>query len=171
MTSRKWYRSPASTHQLHLNFASIQVQDPMKTKTTVTSFCSPSPFLLVFPLVKTPRHNESSRVRGHSGSVCYHRLFCFNQLEDCEGALLREGHVSSAANWKELREPMVQRYADCGLRKQLRGDAGFARPQIYDYLKDHGFVYAIRLPANAVLQRAVQPYLERPEKLEPGHSR
>jgi len=29
-------------------------------------------------------------------------------------------------------------------------------------------VYAIRLPANAVLQRAVQPYLERPEQLEPG---
>ena len=29
-------------------------------------------------------------------------------------------------------------------------------------------MYAIRLPANAVLQRAVQPYLERPEQLEPG---
>jgi len=111
---------------------------------------------------------EGARYNGHYGSVCYHPLFCFNQFGDCEGAMLREGNVASADSWKQLLGPIVQRNAHCALRKQLRGDAGFARPEIYDYLEDHGFVYAIRLPANAVLQRAVQPYLERSEQLAPG---
>ncbi len=119
---------------------------------------------------ESPVHGqqEGARYNGHYGSVCYHPLFCFNQFGDCEGAMLRAGNVASADSWKQLLGPIVQRYAHCALRKQLRGDAGFARPEIYDYLEDHGFVYAIRLPANAVLQRAVQPYLERPEQLEPG---
>ncbi len=119
---------------------------------------------------ESPVHGqqEGARYNGHYGGVCYHPLFSFNQFGDCEGAVLREGNVASIDNWKQLLESIVQRYAHCGLRKQLRGDAGFARPEIYDYLEDHGFVYAIRLPANAVLQRAVQPYLERPEQLKPG---
>ncbi len=36
--------------------------------------------------------------------VCYHPLFCFNQLGDCEDALLRLAHVHSAEHWKQLLE-------------------------------------------------------------------
>jgi len=62
----------------------------------------------------------------------------------------------------------VARYATSGLRQQFRGDAGFARPEIYEYLEEHEFLYAIRLPANAVLEREIEPCVERPEELEPG---
>ena len=53
---------------------------------------------------------EGSSYNGHFGLVCYHPLFCFNQYGDCEGALLRPGHVHSAERWRELLEPVVARY-------------------------------------------------------------
>jgi len=120
---------------------------------------------------ESPVHGqqEGAKYNGHYGSVCYHPLFCFNQFGDCEGAMLREGNVSSADSWRELLDPIVARYAQAGLRKQFRGDAGFARPEIYEYLEEHNFLYAIRLPSNAVLEREIEPCLERPEEPEPWH--
>ncbi len=112
---------------------------------------------------------EGAEYNGHYGSLCYHPLFCFNQFGDCEGAMLREGNVASAADWRELLDPIVERYCGSGLRQQLRADPGFARPEIYEYLEEHGFLYAIRLPANAVLEREAGPSLERPAGPEPGH--
>jgi hypothetical protein len=121
---------------------------------------------------ESPVHGqqEGAMYNGHYGSVCYHPLFCFNQYGDCECAVLRQGNVSSAEGWRELLEPIVARYAQSGLRRQFRGDAGFARPEIYEYLEAHAFLYAIRVPANAVLERLIAPHLERPEALEPGVS-
>jgi len=81
------------------------------------------------------------------------------------------GNVCSADSWRELLNPIVERYAKSELRKQFRGDAGFARPEIYQYLEGHGFLYALRLPANAVLGGLIEPHLERPETLEPGQPR
>ena len=104
---------------------------------------------------ESPVHGEQegAKYNGHYGSVCYHASFCFNQFGDCEGAMLREGNVSSADSWRELLNPIVKRYANSAVRKQFRGDAGFARPEIYEYLEQHGFLYAIRLLANDVLER------------------
>ena len=50
----------------------------------------------------------------------------------------------------------MDRYARSGVRQQFRADAGFARPEIYEYLEEHNFLYAIRLPANAVLERLIE---------------
>ena len=95
-------------------------------------------------------------------------MFCFNQCGDCEGARLREGNVSRADSWRELLAPIVHRYTESGLRQQFRGDAGFARPERYEFLEKHEFLYALRLPGNAVLERMLEPHLKRPERLEPG---
>ncbi len=121
---------------------------------------------------ESPVHGqqEGAKYNGHYRSVCYHPLFCFNQFGDCEGAMLRHGNVSSADGWRELLDPIVTRYAGSGLRKQFRGDAGFARPEIYEYLQEHGFVYAIRLPSNAVLEREIEPHLERPQESGAWHT-
>ena len=83
--------------------------------------------------------------------------------------MIPPGNVSSAEGWRELLDPIVARYATSRLRKQFRGDAGFARPEIYEYLEEHEFLYAIRLPSNAVLERELAACLERPEELEPWH--
>ncbi|HLE81273.1 MAG TPA: IS1380 family transposase [Dehalococcoidia bacterium] len=113
---------------------------------------------------ESPVHGEQEEAsyNGHFACVCYHPLFCFNQYGDCEGTMLRPGHVHSAHDWKTLLEPVVARYRDSGLRKYLRADAAFARLEVYQYLEDESFLYAIRLPANAVLHREIDHLLTRP---------
>jgi hypothetical protein len=112
---------------------------------------------------------EGARYNGHFECVCFHPIFCFNQYGDCEGAMLREGNVSSADRWLELLAPIVERYRGSGLRMLFRGDAGFARPEVYDYLEGEGYEYAIRLPENQVLGREIDPVLEGHEIPTPGH--
>ncbi len=113
---------------------------------------------------ESPVHGEQegSTYNGHFGSTCFHPLFCFNQFGDCEGILLRSGNVHSADRWKEVLEPIVNRYEHNKIRKYFRGDAAFAKPEIYEYLEGNGFLYAIRLPANEILYEKIQHLLTRP---------
>jgi hypothetical protein len=113
---------------------------------------------------ESPVHGEQegSTYSGHFGSTCFHPLFCFNQFGDCEGILLRSGNVHSADRWKEVLEPIVNRYEHNKIRKYFRGDAAFAKPEIYEYLEGNGFLYAIRLPANEILYEKIQHLLTRP---------
>ena len=94
--------------------------------------------------------------------TCYHPLFCFNQFGDCERAMLRPGNVHSADGWRELLSPIAARYERAGVRRYFRADAAFARPEVYECWKAHSFLYAIRLPANDVVQREIDFLLTRP---------
>jgi len=76
--------------------------------------------------------------------------------------MLRPGNVHSADRWKELLEPIVRRYENKRVRKYFRGDAAFAKPEIYEYLEEKGLLYAIRLPANDVLYNEIKHLLTRP---------
>ena len=107
-------------------------------------------------------HQEGAAYNGHFECVCYHPLFLFNQFGDCEGATLRPGNVHSAEGWQELLEPVVKRYQKQELRLLFRGDAAFGKPEVYEYLEQEKIGYAIRLSANAVLQREIAPLLVRP---------
>jgi len=113
---------------------------------------------------ESPIHGEQegSVYNGHFGCTCFHPLFCFNQFGDCEGAMLRPGNVHSADRWKEVLEPIVKRYENKKNRKYFRGDAAFAKPEIYEYLECNGFLYAIRLPANDILYGEIRHLLTRP---------
>src|SRR6202521_3819749 len=95
---------------------------------------------------------EGSAYNGHFGCTCYHPLFVFNQLGDLERCALRSGNVHSAASWREVLEPVVARYRGTVKRCCFRGDAAFANPEISEFLEAEGMGYAIRLPANRVLQ-------------------
>ncbi len=86
------------------------------------------------------------------GCTCYHPLFLFNQFGDLERCALRSGNVHSADGWRDVLEPVVERYRERNLRRYFRWDAAFAAPDIYEFLEAKGFLYAIRLKANAVLQ-------------------
>ena len=105
---------------------------------------------------------EGAAYNGHFESVCYHPLFCFNHFGDCEGALLRPGNVHSADRWWEVLGPVVERYQRKGVRLLFRADAAFAKPEVYEYLEPRGIGYAIRLPANDVLQEQIGHLLKRP---------
>jgi hypothetical protein len=105
---------------------------------------------------------EGSAYNGHFGSVCFHPVFCFNNFGDCEGAMLRPGNVHSADSWRELMSPIYKRYENKNIRLYFRADAAFAKPEIYEDLEERGFLYAIRLPSNEILQRQIQHLLTRP---------
>ena len=105
---------------------------------------------------------EGVAYNGHFESVCYHRLFLFNHFGDCEGAMLCPGNVHSAERWREVLEPVVKRYQEKGVRLLLRADAAFAKPAVYEYLESRDTGYAMRLPANEVLQGNIRHLLKRP---------
>ena len=112
----------------------------------------------------SPTHGEQegTAYNGHFGCTCYHPLFVFNQFGDLERCALRPGNVHSAEGWRDVLEPVVARYRDMMKRRYFRADAAFASPEVYKFLEAEGYGYAIRLPANAVLQRRIAHLLTRP---------
>jgi hypothetical protein len=111
---------------------------------------------------ETYGQQEGSAYNGYFRCECYHPLFCFNQDGDLEAAMLRNGNVASADDWQEVLMPVIERYRHLDIRKYFRGDAGFAIPEVYEFLETEGFTYAIRLPANAVLYREIDHLMKRP---------
>jgi hypothetical protein len=105
---------------------------------------------------------EGSAYNGHFECTCYHPLFCFNQDGDLERAMLRRGNVHRAEDWRSLLEPIVARYRGANIGRFFRADAAFATPEVYEFLEAEGYLYAIRLPANAALQREIDYLLTRP---------
>jgi hypothetical protein len=112
----------------------------------------------------SPTHGgqEGTAYNGHFACTCYHPLFVFNQFGDLERCALRPGNVHSAHGWRDVLEPVTTRYRGKQLRRFFRGDAAFALPDIYAFLEAEGFGYAIRLPANTVLQGNIAHLLKRP---------
>lgn len=95
----------------------------------------------------------------------------FNQFGDLERCALRPGNVHSADGWKGVLDPVVARYRGKVARIYFRADAGFANPDVYKYLESEGIKYAIRLPANRVLQDRIGYLLKRPVGRPPNHVR
>ena len=121
----------------------------------------------------SPTHGEQegTAYNGHFGCTCYHPLFLFNQFGDLERCSLRPGNVHSANGWRDILEPVVERYRERNLRRYFRGDAAFALPDLYEFLEAEGYKYAIRLKANAVLQESIAHLLTRPLGRPPNHVR
>jgi hypothetical protein len=112
----------------------------------------------------SPTHGEQelSVWNGHYACTCYHPLFVFNHFGDLERCALRPGNVHSADGWKDVLEPVVTRYRDKVSRLYFRADAAFANPDVYEFLEAERIKYAIRLPANRILQDRIGYLLKRP---------
>ena len=124
----------------------------------------PDGIILDLDSSESPTHGqqEGSAWNGHFGCTCYHPLFVFNQFGDLERCVLRPGNVHSAEGWRAVLEPVIARYRERGLPLWFRGDAAFAKPELYELLEAEGIGYAIRLPANRVLQERIGHLLTRP---------
>jgi hypothetical protein len=105
---------------------------------------------------------EGTAYNGHFTCECYHPLFLFNQDGDVEYAKLRPGNVASADDWCSVLVPVFERYRDLDAPRFFRADAAFAMPDLYELLEAEGYRYAIRLKANAVLERQIAHLLTRP---------
>ena len=107
-------------------------------------------------------NQEHSAYNGHFESTCYHPLLLFNSEGDCLAAKLRPGNVHSAEGWEELLLPEIERQQRMGKEIACRADAAFAKPEVYEALEERGVKYAIRIPANDILQRDIEELLKRP---------
>jgi hypothetical protein len=58
--------------------------------------------------------------------------------------------------------PVIARYRELKIPKFFRGDAAFASPKLFRVLEVEGYWYAIRLKANAVLERQIAHLMRRP---------
>jgi hypothetical protein len=105
---------------------------------------------------------EQSAYNGYFESVCYHPLFLFDRQGECLAAKPRPGNVHSAGGWEELLLPEIERQQQNGKEMAFRGDAAFAKPEIYQALEGRGVKYAIRLPANENLERDIEELLTHP---------
>ncbi len=114
---------------------------------------------------------EGSAHNGHFGCSSYHPFFLFNQFGDLERCSLRPGNVHSADGWRDVLEPVVERYRERNLRRYFQGDAAFALPDLYEFLEAEGYKYAIRLKANNVLLESIAHPLTRPVGRPPNHVR
>jgi hypothetical protein len=130
---------------------------------------TPKGILLDMDSSVSPTHGEqeNSMWNGHYDCTCYHPLFVFNQFGDLERCALRPGNVHSADGWENVLKPVVARYRGKVSRIYFRADAGFANPDIYEYLEAQGVKYGPasgeprlarthRLPAQASGRSLVQ---------------
>ena len=111
---------------------------------------------------ETYGRQEGTAYNGYFECLCYHPQFLFNQFGDLERVMLRRGNHASAKFWRRVLLPVIERYRHCDIAKFFRGDAAFANPALYRLLEKEGYRYAIRLKANAVLEREIEHLLTRP---------
>ncbi len=58
--------------------------------------------------------------------------------------------------------PEIERQQAEGKQVAFRGDAAFAKPEIYEAAEERGVQYAIRIPANKSLELEIEDILFRP---------
>jgi Transposase DDE domain group 1 len=68
-------------------------------------------------------------------------------------------------------KPVVERYQGKVSRIYFRADAGFANPDVYEFLEAERIKNAIRLPANRILQESISHLLTRPIGRPPNEVR
>ena len=78
---------------------------------------------------------------------------------------------AASDGWDDVLNPVVARYQGKVSRIYFRSDAAFAMPEVWEFLEAERIKYAIRLPANQVLQSRIGYLLTRPVGRPPHHVR
>ena len=107
-------------------------------------------------LFETYGCQEGEAFNFHYQGHGYHPLLCYDGLTgDLLKAELREGNVYTSRDVTDFMRPLLKEYRHRypGIDLYLRGDSGFAVPELYEQLEQSGVSYAIRLKENAILNR------------------
>jgi hypothetical protein len=126
---------------------------------------APQKVLLDFDATADPVHGEQedSYYHGYYGQHIYHPLVVFDgESGHLITALLRAGNTHASNSSVSLLKRIV-----CRLRErwpeveiELRADAGFAVPALYDYCEAEGITYTIALITNPKLRQMAEELLE-----------
>lgn len=100
----------------------------------------------------------------HYGENGYHPMVMFDGLTgDCLKAELRSGSVYTSRQVVRFIGPTLKRYRALypGLTPLIRGDSGFAVPQLYEWAEAKEAHYVIRLKANKRLNTKAEALLDK----------
>ena len=124
--------------------------------------CKPPEMILLdldSTLLETYGKQEGEAFNFHYQAHGYHPLLCYDGLTgDLLRAQLRKGADYSSKGVCEFMQPLfdefINDYQDVSLF--LRGDSGFATPDLYTQCETNGTSYAIRLKENATLRKLAE---------------
>ena len=106
-------------------------------------------------LLDTYGHQEGEGFNYHYQAHGYHPLLCFDGLTaDLLKVELRDGTQYCGKGSGEFMTPLIQDYRRKypSLPLYLRGDSGFATPELYEACEENDCKYAIRLKGNSTLR-------------------
>lgn len=107
-------------------------------------------------------HQEQTAYNAHYGTNGYHPLVAFDGLTgDFLKAKLRSGNQYTSNGVKEFLEPLLEHYNQSIPTTDIlvRGDSGFATPDVYDLCDLYENQYVIRLKANRNLYRLAEEFV------------
>ena len=168
-TLSRWENTPAGRDLVRLNDALLQQFIRLCGKQVRKR----GEILLDIDSTDDPTHGQQqfSFFNGGYGQHMYHPMLIFERHTGCLlAARLRAGNASSHARIVPLLLRLVPRLqaAFPKVKIQLRGDAGFALPLLYEFCEFFGIQYTLGIPANSVFQRRAEP---RQKRLQSRHRR
>ena len=109
-------------------------------------------------LLDTYGKQEGRAFNFHYQSNGYHPLVCYDGITgDLIKIQLRDGNKYSCTGVADFLQPILDEYLRDypAIHLLLRGDSGFATPELYKQCEENGTSYVIRLKENAVLREKV----------------
>ncbi len=126
---------------------------------------APKIFVLDIDSSNSPTYGDQygSAYNSHYGENGYHPIFMVDgETGDCLKAALRSGNVYTSRQIVAFvgpeRKRIRKKYPD--IQIIIRGDSGFATPELYKLCEELGADYVIRLKANQRLQRIAEEFVE-----------
>lgn len=105
-------------------------------------------------LLNTYGNQEGEGFNFHYNAHGYHPILCYDGLTgDLLKAELRDGSVYSSNGVNEFMQSLLEEYQNDykDTKLYLRGDSGFAIPELFKQCETNGVSYAVRLKANKIL--------------------
>ncbi len=130
---------------------------------------APSRILLDFDATADPVHGEQEQTYYHGfyGERIYHPLVVFDgETNQLITAVLRPGNTHASRSALAILKRIVGRLRQAWpkVHIEIRADAGFAVPEIYDYCEEEGIGYTIGLISNPRLEEIAKDLLEQAER-------
>jgi hypothetical protein len=107
-------------------------------------------------------NQERTDYNAHYGTTGYHPLVAFDGLTgDFLKAELRSGNVYTSKGVKDFLDPLLAHYTQTLPCTEIlvRGDSGFATPDIYESCEAFQSLYVIRLKSNPLLQQRAEKFV------------
>ncbi len=130
----------------------------------------PERVLLDFDATDDPTHGEQegSYYHGYYKTHMYHPLVVFDgETNQLLTALLRAGNTHASCGALSVLKRVVRRLGEAwgqSLEIEIRADAGFAVPSVYEYCEKESIDYTIGLISNPRLETMAEPLLEEAQR-------